>query len=221
MKNSEDNTHSSLSVGDINYIMENYALLKRGFIGEALEAKYRNAAEVATPSDYIPNDTCLHALLLSEIMFDKTENSIRIFSGSNIAKFLSTIRESFKKACENIVSHNGKVRIITAVSHENATDTRAELKAFADDIREEIKKKFLREIDFWCTCYKADINTLATLPHYIACDSKMLRLEAAHAPLTGKENARVIKANVYFNSPHTTKTFEAYFDKIYHNITGR
>lgn len=221
MKNPEGKTNHSLNVEDINYIMDNYASLKRKFIGKALEAEYRDAAETAMPSDFISNDTCLHALLLSEIMFDKTENSIRIFSGSNVAKFLSTIKDSFKRACENIVSRNGKVRIITAVSPKNAANTRVELKAFADYIRKGIKEKFSREIDFWCACYQADDKELATLPHYIACDSKMLRLEAAHAPLTGKEKAGVIKANVYFNSPASTKTFEAYFDKIYKNITGR
>lgn len=221
MKNSEDNTNPSINVENINYIMGNYDFLKREFIGKALEAEYRNAAEAATPADFIQNDTCLHALLLSEIMFDRTENSIRIFSGSNVAKFLSTIKDSFRKACENIVSHNGKVRIITTVSHKNAANTRTELKAFADGIRKGIKDKFQREIDLWCACYRADAKELAALPHYIACDSKMLRLEAAHAPLTGKENAGVIKANVYFNSPRTTEKFEAYFDKIYNNITGR
>ena len=83
MKNSEDNTNPSINVENINYIMGNYDFLKREFIGKALEAEYRNAAEAATPADFIQNDTCLHALLLSEIMFDRTENSIRIFSGSN------------------------------------------------------------------------------------------------------------------------------------------
>ncbi len=197
----------------------NYKQLKKLFVASWDKQKFKEKLDDANIGEFLKVDTFIHTLFLTEVMFDKTNYNLRIFSGHNIAEVLIALENSFLNVCENIASHKGKVRIITAVNAQTYEKTRAKLKMVADNIRQQIRDKLNREIDLWCTCYFMEPNEVISPPHFIVCDSKMLKIEANHLPLPKDSDIPGILSQFYFNDEDKSKLFEQRFDDLYVSLT--
>lgn len=200
-------------------ILINYPQLKKLFIASWDQQRFKEELDNANTDKFITVDTFLHALFLTELMLDHTNYSLRIFSGHNIAEVLIVLEDAFLNACKNIASHEGKVRIITAVNAQTYEKTRAKLKMVADNVRQQIKDKLNQEIDLWCTCYVLEPDEVMSPPHFIVCDSKMLKIEANHLPLPKDSDIPGILSQFYFNDGTKTRTMEKEFDNLYTSLT--
>lgn len=196
----------------------NYEQLKKLFVATWDKQKFKEKLDNATANEFVKIDTFIHALLLTDLMFSKTNYNLRIFSGHNIAEVLIALENSFLNVCENIASHEGKVRIITAINPQTYEKTRAKLKMVADNVRQQIRDKINREIDLWCTCYFMEPDEVMSPPHFIACDSKMLKIEDSHLPLTKDSDIPGILSQFYFNDADKSKLFEKRFDDLYNSL---
>ena len=140
------------------------------------------------------------------MMFERTSKTLRVFCGKDIALFLETIGKSFYDCCERIRNNGGSIRIVSQVSNKDKKDTHSKLSEFAKKIRSEFQG-----IDLQGKVTEADEDT----NHYIVCDSKMLRIEDLHKPLTKDTLANNIKAKVYFDNPGLAKDYEDFYDSNY------
>jgi hypothetical protein len=170
-------------------------------ISEAIE-KYKKLGENSVYQSYrdlivkmidnglqtdFENDSYLDALYLTGVMFNRSQNSIRLFTGSNGDGFLKVLSQSFESALERIKKANGSVKIILLTS---------ELPIWLDDL----KRKYQSTLDIVLA------KAIAPVKHFILCDSKMARLEEPHAELKPETPATAIKAKVYFNDPQRCKS---------------
>src|ERR1043165_1938019 len=65
----------------------------------------------------VENDSYFDALVISEIMFDRANKSIRLFTGRNCVEFLRALQRSFFNALKRLAHSGGKVQVLM-VSNE-------------------------------------------------------------------------------------------------------
>ena len=146
--------------------------------------------------DPIKNSNYSHALYLTDLMFGCTTESLRIFCGNGGDGFLTALKDSFEKAVKRVIKNGGTVKIILLADS-------------APDILKELKSKYKEKFQY------ALANAKGLLNHYIVCDSRLLRYEEKHEPITKDSEVDLIKANVYFNNPSIAKMMEDGFDTIW------
>jgi hypothetical protein len=142
------------------------------------------------------NDSYLDALFLTGMMFNRSQNNIRLFTGNNGDGFLKVLSTPFEFALERIKKSNGSVKIILLST---------ELPIWLEDLR----KKYTGTLDIVLA------KALAPVKHFILSDSKMARLEEPHVELTPETPATAIRAKVYFNDPQKCKDLESLFDAMW------
>ncbi len=197
----------------IGETIKRYKFLRDDVTGDAVEELFAFAISKTTGGGCIKNDTYFHALLLTEMMFKRTSYSLRIFCGRDVATFLNTIDKAFFDCCARIFQNNGVLRIVSQVFSDTDEKTAIQqLKALADRIRNTYKNED-KDIDFKGIVVK-DSET-EQLNHFIACDSKMLRIEELHSPLKDSMPASNIKAKVFFDNSALAKKYEESFDADY------
>ena len=198
-------SEDTITIGDV---IRDYDALKSCVAGDALRNLVESAIYTSADGGFIQNDTYFHALFLTEMMLERTNKSLRIFCGRDVARFLNTIRDTFFKCCERIKNSNGKIRIISKVcSDSDKKNSLDNLKRLANEVRNSFSG-----IDIKGVVQKANSSDEN---HYIVCDSKMLRVEEIHKPLTDNMPASNIKAKVFFNNIGLAASFEADFDSLY------
>lgn len=149
----------------------------------------------------IRNHDYLDALFLTELMFGSTKRTTRILSGTSADGFIEVLKESFEEALKRIRANRGFARIIL------------------------LSEKFPSLLRQLTDKYKDVLQvTLAKAPenvsHFIACDSRMLRMEDPHEELTPNTPPDAVSARVYFNNKTETKLTEDRFDNIWSYLKG-
>ena len=170
---------------------------------ECINKDYRNLVRVVQQNHLsisIPNIDYSHALYLSEEMFNNANYSIRILSGKAGDGFLITLANPFERAAERIARNKGLVHIIL-------------LNDSVPQIFNNLKEKYGESFQWLLASGPEDIN------HFITCDSRMLRYEKPHRPLTPDDDIEAIQADVYFDNTIKTKAVEEYFDVIWNHCS--
>jgi hypothetical protein len=140
------------------------------------------------------NHDYFDALSFTDLMFSKTKNTARILSGPGLDGFIDVLEDSFKKMLER----TKRVRAIILSSAKP----------------QKIKKLEEKYDNFETQLGKAK----GEVSHFIACDSRMLRMETPHEKLTEETPADVINADVYFSNEKRAKMTEERFDHIWHYL---
>lgn len=194
----------------IKETIDDYIALKKCVAGETLRSLFELAInENDKVGGFVKNDTYFHALFLTEMMFQKTSESLFIFCGRDVARFINTIKGAFLGCCERIMENNGPVRIVSQVfnpsDEENALNA---LKSLANEVRSKYEKIDLKGMVI-------RDNNDEKLNHFIVCDSKMLRIEELHDPLNDDSSAGDISAKVYFDNVGLATEYETSFKNDY------
>jgi hypothetical protein len=143
---------------------------------------------------HFENDSYFDALVLSEVMFDRSNQSIRLFTGEACVKFLQALQRSFLAAINRLAHSGGKVQILMVAS---------EVPQMFSTLRTRYPSTF--EVAL------AKIREGAEVGHFFVCDSKMGRIEEPHPPLTRNSPVNAIHATVYFNDPPAARMLDAKF----------
>lgn len=146
----------------------------------------------------IPNSDYLHGLYLTDLMFKTTNRSIRILSGTGQSNWLEVLRDSLSKAVARIKARG---QFLKAIFVGEGGPPKGILK--------------LQEMFGTETVQFVIAKTSKPFNHFIACDSRKLRLEDIHEPITPQMDSSEIVASVYLNNPAKTKSKEEDFDYIW------
>jgi len=146
----------------------------------------------------IHNENYLHALSLTDLMFQHTKYSFCMLTGSAGDGFLACLRDSFVAMLRRIRNSKGEARVIVV----NGSTT--EFQPFLDEFPDTL------------TVIQAESASGAQIAHFIVGDDDMVRDEEIHSPLTKNSNANEIKADVYFANKIEADMFSRKFD-IYWN----
>ncbi len=153
-----------------------------------------------TSSRPLQNSNYLHALCLTEKMFDNTRHSIRIFTGTGCGLMLDSLKQSFRNAIDRIVN--------------NVDDAKSVCRAIiigdtVPDILSELSQKHPKKVEVQL----ASINEGMAVRHFLVADRKMLRDEEVHkAPVTAESMSEDIKALVYMDNVTEAGLAESRFD---------
>ena len=154
-------------------------------------------------SQRISNTSYIHALSLTDWMFQNTMSSLKILCGPSIDGFLSVMRESFKGALRRIKEKDNVAQIIIAGPQIPQEIT---------DIQQEIP---------------GGLKAIAALPakpeiisHFIVSDSAT-RQEKPHLPLTDDMDINVIKATIDINNIQKVKILTRTFDEIWSFLSSK
>jgi hypothetical protein len=146
------------------------------------------------------NDSYLDALVLTEVMFNRANRSIQLFTGPGCEKFLQTLQQSFVNMLERFKNSEagGTARIIMVADK---------------------KPDFLVNLE---SRYRGTLEVVLaraaeTIGHFFVCDAKMARVEKPHALLTEKTPINAVQAQVSFNNPIAGKMLETRFE-AYWNV---
>lgn len=150
------------------------------------------------------NDSYFDALMLTEVMLDRSKRSVELLTGSGCEKFLTTLKRSFAAVVARLNTTGGKVRIILFSS--KIPDVVSELKA---EYPEALEIRLARLAD----------GAKSPLGHFFVCDSKMARVEEPHGELTAETPANAIKAKVYFNDPARGQLLESRFNTYWEIVS--
>ncbi|MDX6765621.1 MAG: hypothetical protein SFU85_02410 [Candidatus Methylacidiphilales bacterium] len=175
-------------------IVSNSALRK--VINQMIDEKIRTEFD---------NDSYMDALILNEIMLDRSSKTVRMLSGG-CTYFLETLQDAFTKAFERLHAANGKIRILVV-----GTEIPAFLAA--------AQKKYAGTLQV----SSAQARNEDQVEHFIVCDSIMARVEKPHVRLQQNTPIDAIKAKVSFNNASTAKFYEDRFDavwKVLHETTA-
>ncbi len=190
----------SSSIFTIGDAIQQYA--KNG--EQSIHKGYRDVIKMLVDSGYdkpIKNDSYEDALFLSDIMFENSQKSVKIFTGGGIEEFIEVLNDQFKKMLHRIKLNNGSVKVVTLGGViPNA------LKQLVVEYKETLQ----------VVAAKAKEGT--EVRHFIVCDEKMIRSEEPHGPLTKDSPASDIKAEVYFDNPSKGKFFSDMFDAIWKKV---
>ena len=141
------------------------------------------------------NDSYLDALVLTEVMFARANNSIRMFTGPMCEGFLKTLESCFKSAVERFALSGGIIQIVIICD---------EVPKFLADLKE----KFPKTIQIGLAKIRPGAGPIN---HFLVCDSKMARVEEPHGDLTQNTPIDAIKAKAYFNNVSLARIFESRF----------
>lgn len=148
------------------------------------------------------NDSYLDALVLTEAMFEASNESICILCGKAGDGFISDLAPVFEAALERIKMSGGLVRVIL-LDNGHAKTLTALMERFPETLR------------------IASASSTKEINHFIVCDGRMLRIEEIHAPLTEQSRADEVKARVYFNNPSRANMMTATFNTIWNVIVPK
>lgn len=141
------------------------------------------------------NDSYLDALTLTELMFSRSSQSIRMLTGPQGDGFVLALKKTLVAALDKIKANGGIVRIIVL----------GQTNACLDDL----------QLKYAGTLSVMQAKSATPLKHFTVCDSRMARMEQIHAELTPETAASEIKARVCFSDPVQAKALEEGFDKIW------
>jgi hypothetical protein len=148
------------------------------------------------------NDSYLDALVLTEVMFARSNNSIKMFTGPNCEGFLKTLKDSFISAAQRLNAVKGKVRILM-ISNK------------VPDSLQELKSKYPDTLEIALAQIKEGADPIS---HFFVCDSKMARVEQPHGPLDPGTPINAIKARVFFNDVGLAKMLDGKFSAMWNVI---
>lgn len=167
-------------------IVSNSALRK--VINQMIDEKIRTEFE---------NDSYMDALILNEIMLDRSSKTVRMLTGG-CTFFLETLHDAFSKAFERLHAANGKIWILVVGTEIPPFLTAAQDK-YAGTLR----------------VSSAQARNEDKVEHFIVCDSVMARVEKPHVRLREDTPIDAIKAKVTFNNASTAKFYEDRFDAVW------
>ena len=144
------------------------------------------------------NDSYFDALVLTDVMFRRSKQSVEILTGPALDGFLCELKESFIELLKRLKEVGGKVRIIV----------------LCDKKPEQLKTLELMR-QFPDTLNIAFGTQTKPLQHFIVCDSRIVRVENIHEPITKSTRADEIKAEVYFNDPQKARTLKTFFNAVW------
>jgi hypothetical protein len=142
------------------------------------------------------NDSYIDALVLTEIMFDRSNKSLRIFTGDAEGGFFRVLVKHLRTAIERIEQNNGIVRFIV-------------LSKTIPGCLTELISYFPKSFQVLRAAASRDVR------HFIVSDGKMARLEEPHIALTENSPANSIKAKVFYNEPAISGYLETQFDSMW------
>lgn len=145
------------------------------------------------------NHSYFDALFLTDIMFSRSQQQIRLLTGPKGDGFLSTLQKPFEAALERIRNSRGSVKIIL-------------LSTEVSPLLLDLQKRFPNVLEVFLAQASQKLN------HFIVCDSTMARLEEPHGDLTPDTLATEIKAKVFFNSPEQATMLEGLFDAMWQRL---
>lgn len=131
----------------------------------------------------IPNDSYVHALFLTDLMFGETWKELMMVSGSYAGSFLRRLFATFNGTLDRIKRAGGRARVILLDS------------TLPQEISE-LQEEFKGILEIIC----ARVKPGARMTHFIVCDGVMVRDEALHPPLTDRSLVTLVRANVYLNN---------------------
>lgn len=147
------------------------------------------------------NDSYLDALVLTEIMFERCERSVKLFTGAGCEDFLKALSASFTSALERLKSAGvGKIQVI---------------------ILSDKKPEFLADLE---ARYKGTLEVALAMAkeaigHFFVCDGKMARVEKPHGVLLKNTPVNAIQAKVHFNNTIVGNILDTRFD-VYWDIVS-
>lgn len=186
--------------------------VKIGTIGDAKRRYRESAGDAAGYRDLISllidsgfrqtlrNDSYFDALVLTEVMYNRTKQSIRSLTGKGGEGFICELMNPFTRALERIHARGGTVKLI--VLGDEQPQALCELaKRFSGTLRIAVAKP------------------LSRLQHFIICDSRIVRLEDYHGELSDSTSAHEIKAEVFFNNSEKARMLESFFEAIWSSVS--
>ncbi len=145
------------------------------------------------------NDSYFDALMFSEMMFDRSNQSISLFTGSGCEAFLQTLHRSFYSALDRLKNSGGSVRMITTAEH-------------VSEFLMGLQKRYPETLSV------APARANEVIGHFFICDSRMARVEQPHGPLTPETPVDAIKAKVFFNHPAVAQMLEIRFNAFWRAV---
>jgi hypothetical protein len=185
----------------IQQTIENYRADGKGSVSPTFRALVNQMIDTNAKTEFA-NDSYADALFLTDVMFERSQTSIRLLTGPSGGDFLHALEGSFEGAINRLKAAGGFVRIVM-LNTAMVPDWLSTIQARSGNL---------------------DIRTAKAaegIKHFIVCDSKMARIEAPHSPLDANSDATLIKARVYFNEPSKSKVFEGYFDSIWNFVAKK
>lgn len=186
---------SIMSKGKIQQAQAEYA--KKG--ADSIEQDYRDLVRVIKDSHVnvaIPNNNYLHGLYLTDLMFQNSKKKIRILSGPGKDGWLDVLKDSLEQALRR--TREAKDALLAIFLADEAPS------AFID-----LNNKYKDSVKY--VLAKAQ----KPFPHFIVCDSRMVRAEDLHEELRADMDTTAVTAQVYLDNPTRAKVMEDYFDELW------
>jgi len=151
----------------------------------------------------LDNSNYLHALSLTELMFQHTQKSFCMLTGAAADGFLSCLQDGFVAMLRRIKDAGGKARIIL-VKENGGTST----------ILQDLKGTFPDTLEVITVVPSEGFR----MKHFIVCDDDMVRDEELHPPLTDEASANLVQAKVFFKNKTIAKAFNTKFSTFWQMI---
>jgi hypothetical protein len=142
------------------------------------------------------NSSYFHALVLTEEMLAHTNHNIRILTGNACGRFYATLIDHLTATLQRISEQGGSAKMIVCAE---------ECPRWLYKLSQEFSGTF--EIAL------GDIN--AKMPHFIVCDSQIVRCEEPHGELGSDTDANHVKAEVIFDARDKGTELEQSFDSLW------
>lgn len=172
--------------------------------GEAMiHPGYRTLIESLLKSGFegpIPNKSYLDALFLTEFMFNQVERSFMMLSGAGADGFLSTLRDPFEEMLSRLAVSGGEARVI--VLSESLPTCLQEMELRHGNILKFVLARALS----------------GPIAHFFVCDSRMVRREDIHEPISDDTPITAITATVYLNNKVEAKRAEDLFTALWNRL---
>lgn len=182
----------------IDEALSQYKTSAEGFDSSALREVINQLIDDNVKTDF-ENDSYLDALILTDVMFRRSNSSVRLLTGPGLDGFLGALQSTFVKTLERLSKSGGTVKILLLSK---------DIPAWLSDLSE----KFKNTVTIRRATATKPIN------HFIVCDSKMSRQEDVHPPITGASDVTAIKARVSFNETGKAEVLENHFDAMWKTV---
>jgi hypothetical protein len=147
------------------------------------------------------NDSYLDALTLTDVMFHRTNKSVRLLTGPGADGFLGVLKATFVEMLERLKNSGGFVRILLL-----SNEVPGWLKG--------LTQQYDKTLTIRCALAAEPVE------HFIVCDTKMARQEEVHGAISKESKATAIKARVSFNKPGQAEVLESYFDSMWKKVAA-
>jgi len=152
----------------------------------------------------IDNDDYVHALYLTDLMFQNTSRSLRMVMGSYGKEFLGDLHNSFMLALERIHRNHGFAHLAFLTQ-----DSLSPLQKLQEQFRGTLKI-------FICS-----LTRNVVLNHIIICDNRMLRKEKPHPTVFDGMPVEDIKASVFLSNRSASEVAAETFDVMWHSLSRK